>query len=511
MNDPNTQSDLDRLEQLASEKYNGSLDRDGYAELQRLLAQSGDLRTAYWQMNAIHADLEWGLFGKEASHDEVKSHLPEEDVVESATIGASQGRSVKLASRRSWGTAIAAGIAAIVLSGWTLWYLIDGEQSSQIAELVRKSSDAAPTAAKLTSLTSNSRWSFGRPGDRNPRDFDYGDTVWVEEGLVEMRLEEGVVGQLRAPVILQLLSQNRVRLLSGKIRVNAPAQANRFTVETPSAEVVDLGTEFSVEAAETGTDLVVFDGKVDLKVSSSDLEENSTAGRTWHFTTGQAVHVDLDGTLSRIMQVRSSARPLESDAPSASPVIASVVDNVIRDDYWTFYGIVQGGMAEDAQVYVDRPHEWNGLTESGMPGYLVGGDYIKTFNDDKITEDLKLKVTISQPAVLYVLLDDRVSPPAWLTESFTKTGDQIGIDEAPHVSKDHTRYKEGFIEVGPGNSIDSAYSIWKKVLPEAETVLLGSNGTVSTRNKRGRDVRGIHASMYGIVAVPLEDVEKPGL
>ena len=78
-----------------------------------------------------------------------------------------------------------------------------------------------------------------------------GDTVTVDEGAVEMHLENGAVGELRAPVVMQLLSRNRVRLLSGKIKVSAPETAHGFTVETPSAEVVDLGTVFSAEAGET--------------------------------------------------------------------------------------------------------------------------------------------------------------------------------------------------------------------------------------------------------------------
>ena len=82
-------------------------------------------------------------------------------------------------------------------------------------------------------------------------------------------------------------------------------------------------------------------------------------------------------------------------------------------------------------MFVDRPHEWNGLTESGMPSYLVGADYVKSFNDDKVAEDLRITVKTTAPVTLYVLLDLRVYPPAWLTEAFTDTGDQIGIDEAP--------------------------------------------------------------------------------
>lgn len=484
MNQPTSGTKLLRLEQLVSEKSNGSLNADGYAELQVLLAESAELRYSYWQMIAMHADLEWDLAGKLITRHEAECQLPEILLADSPSAGTNT--LTQNSGRHWWGLAMAAGIVIVLFGGWQIYGL---NQQPQVAETVHKSISPEPAAGQLTSLLQNSRWSFGRPGDHNPEDFNYGDTVWVEEGLVQIQLEGGTVGQLQAPAILQLLTQDRVRLLSGKIKVNAPARTNGFTVETPSAEVVDLGTEFSVEAAESGTDLVVYGGKVDLKVPRNGDRENTSK----QFTAGQAVHVNRNGTLSRIMNITSSA----TENTAKPHVITSVADNIVRDDMWQFYEIVWQGMQEDTYAFVDRVHEWNGQDKAGMPAYLVGGDYIKTFNDDKSTDNLKIDVTVSQPSVIYILFDKRCSPPTWLTDSFEVTEDEIGVDESGdtgHFFHDDERWAQ----IGPGRSINRVHSIWKKVVPEAGTVQLGPNG------KNDPNQKPFQANMYGIVAVPLK-------
>ena len=62
------------------------------------------------------------------------------------------------------------------------------------------------------------------------------------------------------------------------------------------------------------------------------------------------------------------------------------------------------------------------------PRYLLGADYVKTFNDDKLNRKVEIRVTLDRPAILYVLHDKRSPPPDWLREKFFNTGDEIGLD-----------------------------------------------------------------------------------
>jgi hypothetical protein len=140
-------------------------------------------------------------------------------------------------------------------------------------------------------------------------------------------------------------------------------------------------------------------------------------------------------------------------------------------------------------------HEWNGVTEQGMPSYLLDGDYVKTFNNDKWVNDIEITVTLNRSAKLYILFDKRIPPPEWLKRDFRNMGDEIGVDEGPFFcvpeGKWHRDHQPG---VGPGVSVDNVSSIWVRDVTEPCSVKLGPTESPT------RDI-----NMYGIVAVPVDD------
>jgi hypothetical protein len=134
--------------------------------------------------------------------------------------------------------------------------------------------------------------------------------------------------------------------------------------------------------------------------------------------------VDQQGRLSR-GTTDESAEFLEppemrpSGALRAS-IIASVSDNIRSLETTKYYRVIPRGFQEDCRAFVDRQFEWNGLDERRIPPFLAGGDYVMTYNDDKIVTDIQISVNISHPAHLYVLIDDRVPPPDWLKRDFVE-------------------------------------------------------------------------------------------
>ena len=301
--------------------------------------------------------------------------------------------------------------------------------------------------------------------------------------------------------MVQLVSRDRIRVMRGLVKVEVAEGAEGFAVETTFAEVIDLGTVFSVAVSEGNADVVVFDGAVDLNVAAP-LESGQPEGVRKRFRAGEAVQVADDGTLSRISNVQQSTLGSDDDDLAAQSTIGLVKDNNVRDDFWSFYEIVRGGMEEDTVAFVDRRHQWNGRRQTGMPDYLVGGDYVKTFNDDKVTDELRISVSLNRPACLYVLLDQRVAPPDWLLESFEDTGDVIGVDESPYSPGDPEKVIPGRLAWGPGRSIDRVHSIWKRMVPEGGEVILGANGRPGGNGQAGL---ATEANMYGIVAVPIHE------
>ena len=104
--------------------------------------------------------------------------------------------------------------------------------------------------------------------------------------------------------------------------------------------------------------------------------------------------------------------------------------------------------------------------------------------------------------MLYLLVDDRLQQTQWLSDQFEDTGDDIGIDEGPHIPNDVRK-----LASGPGESIDQVHSIWKCRVNHGETISIGPYGPLVPEASS----RGTKASlnMYGIVAVPLPPDDEP--
>jgi hypothetical protein len=398
-------------------------------------------------------------------------------------------------------------VAACLLVGLTIAAISSfgrKDRSRQNVAAVDAETESPSALGHLKALRPDTNWSFGKPGQELSEQVFAGDTLWLDKGAAELHLANKTVARLEAPLILQAVSLDRFRMLQGRITVDVAKGTEGFTVETASAEVIDLGTTFSVEVADNNTDVVVFQGVVDLRVA--ELDDSilpASANPTKRLHAGEAVRVSRDRTLSRIVNVQQTSfdKYESADGMPYSAVIANVTDNINRDDLWSFYEIVPGGMGEDQKCYVDRPYEWNGATADGMPGYLAGGDYVKTFCNDKITEDLNIELTLNRAANLYVLFDKRAVPPDWLLHSFEATGDDIGIDETRFDVWKQEPIGKDLLEVGPGNGVERRCSIWRRVVTEAGAVPLGPNG-VPIQKTKSLDLNA-EVVMYGIVAVPI--------
>ena len=493
-------SNVERTRQLAFCKCHGELSEAEAKELSELLGASSEARREYWEIFTLHAALEWELASDRIVEDALGASA------EPVPLGPTTSVTNFTRLSTGWVWLAAAACLLLTVSAATLWWRSPSRSLARnpLADAVQPHADqptTQPVLGTIASLSPDSSWSFGQPGGRNAATFRQGDTVWLERGTVQLQLPSDTVAVLESPGIMQFVAPDRIRVMQGGVKIEVAEGATGFSVETDSAEVVDLGTVFSVNVQDGKTDVVVFDGEVDLTPAGLGTESPAqTPPATKRFRAGEAVQVAQDGTLSRIVNVQQSS-PQQSDRVPDS-VITSVKDNNVRDDFWNFYEVAPGSFGEDALAFVDRPHQWNGIRRAGMPHYLVGADYVKTFNDDKVTGELNVTVALSRPATLYVLLDMRVAPPDWLLETFEQTGDTVGLDEVPFDPSQSSTAAPKRLGVGPGLSIDRHHSIWKRVVPEGGTVVLGANGQLIDAAPEGAMSR---ANMYGVVAVPIDN------
>jgi len=118
-----------------------------------------------------------------------------------------------------------------------------------------------------------------------------GELLQISSGTIELELHTGTKLVVEGPAEWSIDADNRVFLRAGKLLAHVAPQAIDFTVETSTATVVDLGTEFAVEADAAGqTDVEVITGKVDVhygtSATSNGLRQNVrlSAGQAKRFS-----------------------------------------------------------------------------------------------------------------------------------------------------------------------------------------------------------------------------------
>jgi hypothetical protein len=102
----------------------------------------------------------------------------------------------------------------------------------------------------------------------NQQEYVAGDQVFsgrmkLESGMAELEFTSGTRMILQAPVEVNLVSVDEAYLYSGQAVVHVEGHDKGFKVETPTATLLDLGTEFGVSVDSNGNSLLqVYDGEV---------------------------------------------------------------------------------------------------------------------------------------------------------------------------------------------------------------------------------------------------------
>ena len=117
----------------------------------------------------------------------------------------------------------------------------------------------------------------------------------LKQGLVHLQFAGGVMVYVEAPARFEAVSEQRVVLHGGRLSASVPPAGVGFQVGTPEAEVVDYGTEFSVDVESGKSEVHVFDGLVRVHPRSGTDDDVAIDLRT-----SQAVRIE-----------RASSKPVE--------------------------------------------------------------------------------------------------------------------------------------------------------------------------------------------------------
>ena len=111
----------------------------------------------------------------------------------------------------------------------------------------------------------------------------------LDRGLLHLRFSGDVMVYVEAPARFNSVSNKRVVLHKGRLSASVPPEGIGFTVETREAEIIDFGTEFSVDVEAGTSEVHVFEGLVRVQPIAA---EDGKAGEAVDLRTSQAVKIE---------------------------------------------------------------------------------------------------------------------------------------------------------------------------------------------------------------------------
>ena len=251
--------------------------------------------------------------------------------------------------RRSLFVFTLGGLCATLLLGivgWLYW-----ESGPRVADEGGEESEffpSKPVAIVTQAIGASSRLQRGtriKPG-----------VLKVDQGQVQIEFLTGAQINLESPAELRIFSVDSVKLVSGKAAARIPPGARGFTLSTPDAAIVDLGTEFAVSVGKLGeSEVHVVEGEVDVSLLGSDgntlISQRVREAKSLRMTRRPPGLVEI-ATLNTSMpeiQAQNSA-PLQVNEAYVRAVRKS--HPVI---YWRFENLVDG------QVLNEVSPQWAGV------------------------------------------------------------------------------------------------------------------------------------------------------
>jgi len=100
------------------------------------------------------------------------------------------------------------------------------------------------------------------------------------EGCAQFQFDNHTLVTIEGPASFHIPGRDQVTLRYGKLYAVVPHQAIGFSVHTENAKIIDLGTEFGVQAdIHGGTSVYVMQGKTKLVAGKKSLQEGVEVGR----------------------------------------------------------------------------------------------------------------------------------------------------------------------------------------------------------------------------------------
>ncbi len=171
------------------------------------------------------------------------------------------------APRKRFGFATLSGVAALaacitLLGTWAAYQALE----------IKPAGDEATTAS-VAVLTRgvNLAWDTGTPAPVPGSPLSPG-WLHLKSGLAQIEFYQGARVLIEGPAAFQLVSSGEAFCTSGKLSAHVPPQARGFRINTPTGTIVDLGTEFGLDLNNSGAEVHVFKGEVELHRPAAPMQ-----------------------------------------------------------------------------------------------------------------------------------------------------------------------------------------------------------------------------------------------
>jgi hypothetical protein len=323
----------DEFFELATRHLAGELDAEGVSKLFETLAANERCRQTFvelsWQARLMSASLVPALQSPETA--EVDERVGANEAMISATYSpvlGFLGGVVRSVTRSPLVSTLIVAAVIYGVFGFLAWDLRPNKLSS--VAVVRDSTDL--------------QWSKNASSKSAESSILPGEPLKIESGTVELELNAGTRLVVEGPAEWSVDGRNNVSIRTGRLIAHVPEKAIGFTLETPTATIVDLGTEFGVDVDATGrTDVQVITGKVAVDYETSAKPDGShqtvrmTAGAARRFSSRAGGGVTVTPISPWVDQMAigknlsGAHRELPAEAKYAAAVLA---DRPIG--YWRF-------------------------------------------------------------------------------------------------------------------------------------------------------------------------------
>ena len=275
------------------------------------------------------------------------------------------------------------GVGILAAAASWLWF---GNQSNRHAV-----DDSATLAVAV--MVDGCDWNIGSGQKPILNSAVHAGRLELRHGEISLAFLSGVTLNMKGPADIEIRSIDRVFCERGELRVSVPPDARGFTVLSPGAAVVDLGSEFAVDVRSAGqTRLTVLEGKTRASVLSKD----GTAVREQIIEESKSV--EIDPATFKITDIAGPNKIPGAQSPAIPPLkIAANYPDIIRAAkpwaYWRGEEIVDGVISNEIPDGI--PLQLNGALSIASE---TGGDHSIAFAPGDTSQFLGIRTDWIPPA-----------------------------------------------------------------------------------------------------------------